>query len=249
MATTIRLKRVGAKQEASYRIIVTDSREGTSGQSIERLGIYNPRTRPSIIRVNAARTLHWLHEGAEPSDTVRSLLQKTGVWKQFHDGVTAEQAEQEVVFLGPAEGDRHTSQRPMPTDRTAKPAAGPAAAAPAAKPAEPVAEAEATEAEAEPAPEAEAAEEVPAAAAPVEEAPAAEAEVPATEAEEAEAAPEEAAEPVAEAEAAVEEAEEAVEEAAAEAVAEVEVVAEAEDTPADEAEETTDEAEAEEEEK
>jgi len=120
MATTIRLKRVGAKKEASYRIIVTDSREGTSGAAIERLGTYNPRTRPSMIRVNAARTLHWLNEGAEPSDTVRSLLRKTGVWKQFHDGATGETLEEEVVFLGPPEGERGTSQRPMPTDRAPK---------------------------------------------------------------------------------------------------------------------------------
>ena len=120
MATTIRLKRVGAKKEASYRIVVTDSREGTSDAAIERLGTYNPRTRPSMIRVNAARTLHWLGEGAEPSATVRSLLQKTGVWKQFHDGVTAEALEEEIVFLGPPEGERGTSQRPMPTDRAPK---------------------------------------------------------------------------------------------------------------------------------
>ncbi|MXW55605.1 MAG: 30S ribosomal protein S16, partial [Gemmatimonadales bacterium] len=78
MATTIRLKRRGAKKAASFRIIVTDSREGTAGASIERLGLYNPRTQPSLVRINAARTLHWLNEGAQPTDTVRSLLRKTG---------------------------------------------------------------------------------------------------------------------------------------------------------------------------
>ena len=72
MATTIRLKRVGAKKEASFRIVVMDSREGTAGKSIERLGTYNPRTSPSLIKINAARTIHWLHEGAVPSDSVRS---------------------------------------------------------------------------------------------------------------------------------------------------------------------------------
>jgi small subunit ribosomal protein S16 len=142
MATTIRLKRLGAKKDASYRIIVTDSREGTSGAAIERLGQYHPRTQPSMIKVNAARTLYWLHEGAEPSDTVKSLLKKTGVWKQFHDGVTAESVDQEVVFLGPPEGQRGTSQRPKPTDRMPKAAkvaaataAAAAAEAPAAEPA------------------------------------------------------------------------------------------------------------------
>ena len=114
MATAIRLKRQGAKKAASYRIIVTDSREGTSGAAIERLGLYNPRTRPSLVRIDAARTLHWLHEGAKPSDTVRSLLRKTGVWQQFHDGVDPASLETAVVEIGPPPGQRGTSQRPMP---------------------------------------------------------------------------------------------------------------------------------------
>jgi len=134
MATSIRLKRVGAKKQASYRIVVIDSREGTSGASVERLGIYNPRTRPSVIHLNAARALHWLHEGAEPSHTVRSLLKKTGVWKQFHDGVTAEALDEAMVFVGPPAGERGTSQRPMPTERAEAPAEAPAKKA-AAKPA------------------------------------------------------------------------------------------------------------------
>lgn len=126
MATSIRLKRVGAKKQASYRIVVIDSREGTSGASVERLGIYNPRTQPSVIRLNAARALHWLHEGAEPSHTVRSLLQKTGVWKQFHDGVTAESLEEAIVLLGPAPGAQGTSARPMPSDKAPEAEAEPA---------------------------------------------------------------------------------------------------------------------------
>ena len=126
MATSIRLKRVGAKKQASYRIVVIDSREGTSGASVERLGIYNPRTQPSVIQVNAARALHWLNAGAAPSDTVRSLFKKAGVWKQFHDGVTADALDEEIVLVGPAPGARGTSQRPMPTDRSKAPAEAPA---------------------------------------------------------------------------------------------------------------------------
>ena len=114
MATAIRLKRQGAKKAASFRIVVTDSRRGTSGAPIERLGLYNPRTKPSLVRINAARTLHWLHEGAQPSDTVRSLLRKTGVWQQFHDGVDPASLETAVVEIGPPPGQRGTSQRPAP---------------------------------------------------------------------------------------------------------------------------------------
>lgn len=133
MAATIRLKRVGAKKDASYRIVVMSSRTGTSGPSVERIGLYNPRTQPSLIRIDAARTLYWLREGAEPSDTVRSLLRKTGVWKQFHEGMTPEALEEKVVYVGPEPGQATTSQRPAPRDEPARPREEPAG--PAAKPA------------------------------------------------------------------------------------------------------------------
>ncbi len=155
MATAIRLKRVGSKKAASYRIVVTDSREGTSGAPIERLGTYNPRTQPSMVKINAVRTLHWLNEGAQPSDTVKSLLRKTGVWKQFHDGVDPATIEEAVVEIGPPPGERGTSQRPAPIDREPKEYDQPEAAVAE----EPAAEVkEAPEAEAETAPEEEAAE-------------------------------------------------------------------------------------------
>lgn len=143
MATTIRLKRRGAKKAASFRIIVTDSREGTSGASIERLGLYNPRTQPSLVRINAARTLHWLNEGAQPTDTVRSLLRKTGVWKQFHDGVDPGSLETAIVEIGPPPGQRGTSRRPKPSAEAPPEPEAPAAEAEAATD-----DGEATEAEA-----------------------------------------------------------------------------------------------------
>lgn len=121
MAATIRLKRVGRKKQASFRIVVIDRAEGTAGPSVERLGIYNPRTEPSLIRLDAARALHWLREGATPSDSVRSLLRRTGVWEQFHQGVGPEDLEQPVVVLGPAEGGQRTSQRPAPETPSRRP--------------------------------------------------------------------------------------------------------------------------------
>ena len=124
MATTIRLKRRGAKKAASFRIIVTDAREGTSGASIERLGLYNPRTQPSLVRINAARTLHWLREGAQPTDTVRSLLRKTGVWQQFHEGVDPASVATAIVEIGPPPDQRGTSQRPKPSTEAAASADG-----------------------------------------------------------------------------------------------------------------------------
>jgi ribosomal protein S16 len=242
MATTIRLKRVGAKKEASFRIVVMDSREGTAGKSIERLGSYNPRTSPSLIKINAARTIHWLHEGAVPSDSVKSLLRKTGVWVQWNSGVTPEAVEQEVVEIGPPPGERGTSQRTAPVEKKMRASAAEVAAAaapvveaeaeaPAAEEATEEAPAEEPAAEAEEAPEAEAEAEEAAPEAEAEEEPAAEAEAeeaaPEAEAEE-EPAAEAEEEPVAEAEA---------EEAAPEAEAEEEPAAEAEEEPVAEAEE------------
>ena len=75
----IRLKRIGMKKEPFYRIIVTDSRNGRDGRAIEELGYYNPITDPSELKVNAERAKYWLGVGAQPSDTVRGLLKKSGV--------------------------------------------------------------------------------------------------------------------------------------------------------------------------
>ncbi len=114
MPTTIRLKRMGRKRQPTYRIVVVDSARAVTGPSIERLGLYNPRTEPSLLELDAARTLHWLRAGAEPSDTVRSLLRRAGVWEQFHAGVAPEELEETEIVLGPAPDQRKTSRRPTP---------------------------------------------------------------------------------------------------------------------------------------
>ena len=75
----IRMKRMGMKKEPFYRIIVTDSRNARDGRAIEELGYYNPITEPSELKVNAERAKYWLGVGAQPSDTVRGLLKKSGV--------------------------------------------------------------------------------------------------------------------------------------------------------------------------
>ena len=75
----IRLKRIGMKKEPFYRIIVTDSRNGRDGRAIEELGYYNPVTDPAQLKVNDERAKYWLSVGAQPSDTCRGLLKKSGV--------------------------------------------------------------------------------------------------------------------------------------------------------------------------
>lgn len=80
MATRIRLRRVGRRHQPAYRIVVTERSAARDGRFIETLGHYNPLTSPATIDVKIDRARHWLQEGATPSDTVRSLLKKAGVF-------------------------------------------------------------------------------------------------------------------------------------------------------------------------
>ncbi len=74
----IRLRRMGAKKAPFYRIIVADSRAPRDGAFVEELGYYNPLTDPAEIKVNNERAQHWIKNGAQPTDTVRGLLKKSG---------------------------------------------------------------------------------------------------------------------------------------------------------------------------
>ena len=75
----IRMKRMGMKKEPFYRIVVIDSRSARDGRAIEELGYYNPIAEPSELKINGERAKYWLGVGAQPSDTVRGLLKKSGV--------------------------------------------------------------------------------------------------------------------------------------------------------------------------
>lgn len=74
----IRLSRVGAKKQPSYRIVVADVESKRDGRVVERIGHYNPRTEPLEYRIDEDRALYWLSVGAQPSDPVRRLLAKQG---------------------------------------------------------------------------------------------------------------------------------------------------------------------------
>ncbi|WP_258361062.1 30S ribosomal protein S16 [Moorella sulfitireducens (nom. illeg.)] len=83
MATKIRLKRMGAKKAPFYRVVVADSRSPRDGRVIEEIGFYNPVKQPAEINVDEEKALRWLNTGAQPSETVRALLKKAGVWQKF----------------------------------------------------------------------------------------------------------------------------------------------------------------------
>jgi small subunit ribosomal protein S16 len=82
----IRLMRMGAKKRPFYRVVVADSRSPRDGRFIENIGKYHPLEHPSLIEIDEERALHWLKNGAQPSDPVRNLFVKTGVWDRFQGG-------------------------------------------------------------------------------------------------------------------------------------------------------------------
>ena len=78
MSVKIRLKRMGMKKKPFYRVVVSDARSPRDGRFIEEIGYYDPMTKPAEIKVNNDRAQYWLSVGAQPTDTVRILLKKTG---------------------------------------------------------------------------------------------------------------------------------------------------------------------------
>jgi small subunit ribosomal protein S16 len=79
MAVRIRLTRVGAKKQPSYRVVVADARSARDSRAIDTLGHYNPRTEPIELNVDAEKAKAWLAKGAQPSETVVRLFKQAGI--------------------------------------------------------------------------------------------------------------------------------------------------------------------------
>ena len=78
MAVKIRLRRMGAKKNPFYRIVVADSRYPRDGRFIEEIGYYDPMKEPKVIKVDAEKAQQWIKNGAQPTETVKALLKKSG---------------------------------------------------------------------------------------------------------------------------------------------------------------------------
>ncbi|MCL2100950.1 MAG: 30S ribosomal protein S16 [Fibromonadales bacterium] len=85
MAAVIRLSRFGKRHHPTYRVVVTDRRKARDGQFIEQLGFYDPNLKIADVRFEFERVMYWLGVGAQPSDTVRSLLKQQGIMALFHE--------------------------------------------------------------------------------------------------------------------------------------------------------------------
>nr|MBE6545527.1 30S ribosomal protein S16 [Oscillospiraceae bacterium] len=81
MAVKIRLTRMGKKKNPFYRIVVADERTRRDGAPIEEIGYYDPMTNPATVKIDAEKATKWLNNGAQPTDTVRSLLKKSEIIK------------------------------------------------------------------------------------------------------------------------------------------------------------------------
>ncbi len=109
----LRLRRVGAKGQPSYRIVATDSRSPRDGRFIEIVGFYNPRTDPPTTEVKEDRALYWLSVGAQPSEPVQRILKNRGTLerlKRLHQGESMDALIAELEAAGEAEAEAEEAE-------------------------------------------------------------------------------------------------------------------------------------------
>lgn len=106
MATVIRLSRFGKRHHAVYRVVVVDNRKARDGQFIEQLGFYNPNLATPELKFDQEKVLKWLSVGAQPSDTVTSLLRKQGILDLFHEQKAKRSIENKTATPRPAKAKK-----------------------------------------------------------------------------------------------------------------------------------------------
>lgn len=139
----IRLRRVGGKNQASFRIVAADKESPRNGRFIEILGFYNPRTEPATINLKEDRIYHWIGNGAQPSDSVNQVLKLAGALERFERFKKGEKVETLLAEAESAEKSRTANPRTLrgapaagSSRRKAAARAAASAAASAAPPAE-----------------------------------------------------------------------------------------------------------------
>ena len=117
----IRLRRTGAKKKPTYRVVVTESTSPRDGRFIEIVGHYNPRTVPTTFEVKEDRILYWLSVGAQPTDSIKKLLQKSGTLDRFDQikaGANLEEVLEETSPSSPENGAQAAKTTPAPSSET-----------------------------------------------------------------------------------------------------------------------------------
>lgn len=111
----IRLRRMGTSKLAYYRIVAADARKAQDGRFLDIIGYYDPLRRPNELKVDEAKVFDWMRKGAQVTETVRSLLRRTGTWERWSRIRAGEEISPEVVFM---KGDRRTAPDSGGGDRT-----------------------------------------------------------------------------------------------------------------------------------
>ncbi len=157
MSTRIRLRRMGSNKRPFYRVVVADQRSPRDGRFIENIGKYHPLSDPSLIEIDEERALHWLRVGAQPSNQVRVLLRRIGVWDRFvterpkaAEGLKVRQADKPDTPKLSKKAQAKAAE--PPAEQPAEVAAPPVEEPPAEAPAPSVEDTAAEPAPAEPAP-------------------------------------------------------------------------------------------------
>ncbi|MCE1190067.1 MAG: 30S ribosomal protein S16 [Ignavibacteria bacterium] len=119
MAVKLRLRRMGKKKQPIYKIVAADSRSPRDGKYLESIGLYNPKQDPYTLEINEDRALYWLNVGAQPTETVRSLLRQKGITHKkelLKRGLSEEQVQAEMekwanakVAVAPAKKKKETA--------------------------------------------------------------------------------------------------------------------------------------------
>ena len=122
----LRLRRVGRKNQPSYRVVAADKQSPRDGKFIEIVGFYNPRTEPSTIELKEDRIYDWLSKGAQPSDSVRQILNTIGAWERWERFKAGEDVEKLVAEAEKAVEDRNVSPKTLKPAPAAKAKPAPA---------------------------------------------------------------------------------------------------------------------------
>jgi small subunit ribosomal protein S16 len=146
VAVKLRLMRMGKKKQPTYRVVAADSRSPRNGRFIEIVGIYDPRPDPSAIRIDNDKAVDWLRKGAQPTDSVRKLLEISGAWETFSGNAPSQPAADPASHPAKATASKSTAEKTTAKKSTAKKAAATEAAPEADAGEEPEAEAPADEA-------------------------------------------------------------------------------------------------------
>ena len=125
----IRLRRVGAKKQPTYRVVVTDSRSPRDGRFIETIGFYNPRTEPLTVEIKEDRALYWLSQGAQPTGAVAGLLTKLGTMDRLARWKSGEALDKLLEEAAAARQPAIEDAAPSRKKAKAQPAAADSAAA------------------------------------------------------------------------------------------------------------------------